>query len=503
MGSSARYRTQDRGLNFPLARPAGLMLRSILAKLVLSSLCVTIVAGCSDREAPAGPPVLHKRLPTDVSLDLVFVVDNSGSMLAEQQQLTANFPAFIEVLGQLAGGGIPDLHLGVLSSNVGAAGQPSVPGCPGQGDDGNFRRGAPGSTCALQPGDSFIWDIAQPDGSRLKNYTGDLAQVFTCMASLGTSGCGFEMHLESMYRALQPGKNAGFYRDEAYLAVVFLADEDDCSTEVGAMFGDPTATLTSALGPRTSFRCHEFGVVCDNDPTPRSFGPRTGCRPRSDSAYMYEIDRYIDFMHGLKDDPKRVVVAGIIADFDAGSGDLTVGPDPNNATFPSVEKSCHTRDPADPDDGAAPPVRLQAFLRAFPERNAFTTICNENLRDGVVQIAQLLKTAIGSPCIDEPLADRNPDIGGVQPDCTVSEVVGANGPAPTELSIPQCSQTIQAGASCDPGSVPTPCWCIHPDAVQCPPDAHNPQSYAIEVNRGGVSPPLGTVVDVQCAIATP
>lgn len=476
-----------------------------MRRFILPVLGLSLLAGCPDREVsrvdPIQDPVLDKSIPVNLNrnLDIIFLVDNSGSMLAEQQQLTANFPVFINVL-QTIEGGLPDIHLGVLSSNVGAAGAASVPGCPAAGDDGNLLTGPPGNTCASTYGlqGTFISDIAQPDGTRQTNYNqGQLAQLFSCMASLGTSGCGFEMHLESMYRALQPAKNPGFYRPDAYLAVIFLADEDDCSAEMGTVFGDANAGLMSALGPRTSFRCHEFGVQCDNDPNPRAFGPKTGCRPRDNSMYMYEIERYIDFLQNLKTDPSLIIVAGIIGNFDSTTGDLTVGPDPNNAMFPSVQKSCFTVDPNDPDDGAAPPVRLQAFLTAFPDRNTFTTICSANLTDALMDVADLLKTAIGNPCIDTPLADRNPNIDGVQPECSVVDVIGANTDNPTEQIIPQCSQVIQVGDTCDPGSVGTPCWCIHPDSMGCP---TAPGNYAIDVNRGGATPPLGTVLEVQCVI---
>lgn len=476
-----------------------------MRRIGFAILGLSILACCPEPQPDPMPgPVLEKRIPVNLNrnLDIVFLVDNSGSMLAEQQQLTANFPEFIGVLQQIEGG-LPDVHLGVLSSNVGAAGAPSVPGCPAAGDNGNLLTGPPGNTCATQYGlqGSFISDIAQPNGTRLTNYQeGKLAQLFTCMASLGTSGCGFEMHLESMYRALQPGKNPGFYRPEAYLAVVFLADEDDCSTEMGTMFGDANAGLMSALGPRTSFRCHEFGVQCDNDPNPRAFGPKTGCRPRDNSMYMYEVERYIDFLRGLKADPSLVIVAGIIGDFDAATGALTVGPDPNNAMFPSVQKSCFTRDPNDPDDGAAPPVRMHRFLSSFPGRNTVTTICNENLQDAMAQIAELLKTAIGNPCIERALADRNPNLDGLQPECSVVDVINPNSETPEEHIIPPCSTVIQAGTACDPGSAGMPCWCIHPNAPQCP---KAPQNFAIDVNRGGATPPLGTVLEVQCVTATP
>lgn len=480
-----------------------------MRRILLPVLGLSLLAGCPDREVsrvdPIQDPVLDKSIPVNLNrnLDILFVVDNSGSMEAEQQQLVANFPEFINVLQQIEGG-LPDIHLGVLSSNVGAAGAASVPGCPDQGDDGNLLTGPPGNTCATQYGltGNFISDIAQPDGTRVRNYTdGQLAPLFSCMASLGTMGCGFEMHLESMYRALQPGKNAGFYRPEAYLAVIFIADEDDCSADVGTMFGDPTAGLTSALGPRTSFRCWEFGIQCDNDASPRAFGPKTGCRPRDDSQYMIELGRYIDFMQNLKDDPKLVIVAGIIGNFDAATGDAVVGPDPNMAEWPSVQKSCFTRDPTDINDGAAPPVRIQKFLSFFPDRNTFTTICNESLQDALVQIAELLKDALGNPCIDRPLADRNPTIDGLQPECSVVDVLNPDSDNRTEQIIPQCSTVIQTGDTCDPGTQGTPCWCIHPDAMSCPPDADNPQSYAIDVNRGGATPDLGTVLEVQCVTA--
>jgi len=458
-----------------------------LAGLVAGSL----LAGCPDREVSRVDPlqdnVLDKDIPVNLNrnLDILFVIDNSLSMAAEQASLAANFPQFINVLQQIEGG-LPDVHIGVVSSNMGAAGASSVPGCANPGDDGNLLTGPPGNTCQSQFSltNSYVSDISQPDGSRVRNYTGDLSQLFSCMAQLGTSGCGFEMHLESMYAALQPGKNPGFYRDEAYLAVIFIADEDDCSTADGTMFTDPNAGVTSPLGPRTSFRCHEFGIECDNDPNPRAFGTKLNCRPRTSSPYMYTLPRYIDFLRNLKSDPKLIIVAGIVGVFDQETGTVVVGPDATNATWPEVQKSCGY-DPNDDNAGASPPVRLTNFMVSFPERNTFTTICNSNLSDALVQIATLLKTAIGNPCIDAPLADRNPDLPGLQEECSVADVTAPDGPNRTETVIPKC----------DANHSVIPCWEFVADAVQCP-DA--PDNLAIEVDRGGFTPPLGTVLQLQC-----
>ena len=55
---------------------------------------------------------------------------------------------------------------------------------------------------------------------------------------------GFEQPLEAMYRALlDPEKlNQGFLREDAFLAVIIISDEDDCSTEDNRMF---SVTMTS------------------------------------------------------------------------------------------------------------------------------------------------------------------------------------------------------------------------------------------------------------------
>jgi hypothetical protein len=509
-----------------------------MRRLLLSSaalLACTVLAACPDREVTEVNPIQDnvdtKTIPVTLNrdLDILFVIDNSGSMAGEQMSLAANFPTFISVLQQIEGG-LPNIHIGIVSSNVGAAGQASVPGCAGEGDNGALlvKAGCTGLT------GQYISDIGNAAGGRDKNYTGALETLFSCMAQLGTGGCGFEMHLESMYRALQPGKNPGFYRDSAYLAVIIIADEDDCSTEMGTMFGDPTAGLNSALGPRTSFRCFEFGVKCDNDPNPRAFGTKRGCKPNPDSQYMFEIEKYITFLKNLKTDPSLVIVAGIIG-IDDEMHTVVVGPDPMTPTNPAVDKSCFITDPDDPNDGAAPPIRIAEFLRSFANRNSQTSICSATLQDALNDIAELLKLAIGNPCLTKRIADRDltdtcmrdldptPADGlgpatGCQFECSVMDVRNANSDNREEQVIPWCAANGHQ----------TPCWRIIKNVEQCPSDLGedtnmnnvldpgeddngngvldppdplvNPDNLSIEVDRGGASPPSGTSLEVQCVI---
>ena len=92
-------------------------------------------------------------------------------------------------------------------------------------------------------------------------------------------------------------------------------DEDDCSVADPTFFGDPNATVASPLGPRTSFRCHEFGVQCDDDPEPRAFGVRTGCRSREDSPFMPSVASYVRFLVALKPAPGQVAVTAMFGAF--------------------------------------------------------------------------------------------------------------------------------------------------------------------------------------------
>ncbi len=78
------------------------------------------------------PAPLHK-------VDILFMIDNSLSMLTLQNKALASFPAFAGVLKALPGG-LPDLHLAVISSDTGP-GKFDLPAyhCSLGGDRGQFQ----------------------------------------------------------------------------------------------------------------------------------------------------------------------------------------------------------------------------------------------------------------------------------------------------------------------------------------------------------------------------
>jgi hypothetical protein len=325
------------------------------------------------------------------------------------------------LFGTLREESLYDLHVGVVSADIGA-GPYGIMGCTGNGDDGVFQSGA---GCAS--GDPFLVDEAAEDGSRVQNYEGSIAEAFSCMAVLGTAACGFEQPLESMRRALD-GRHASqnsFLRSDAILAVVFITDEDDCSAENTYVYESNPAldNLDSELGPLASFRCFEHGVICEDD-EPRSLGVKSACEVRENSLYMASVQEYAEFLKTLKGDPGMVVVGGIVGNtnlIDVFSRDGE----------PALSNSCSE----DQDNIATPAVRMTSFLKSFPARNAMADMCDGVKRAPLRHIAQRIAGAAAqSPCVSGFISDVDPGLPGLQSDCEASMEIDGE-----VHSLPSCS----------------------------------------------------------------
>src|SRR4029450_12960697 len=81
------------------------------------------LTGCPNRDVSKVDPNQAKEeqayIPVSLNrdVDILFVVDDSSSRRQEQEALAYNFPLFINVLK--SEGDLPNIHLGVTSSNVG------------------------------------------------------------------------------------------------------------------------------------------------------------------------------------------------------------------------------------------------------------------------------------------------------------------------------------------------------------------------------------------------
>lgn len=142
----------------------------------------------------AAADVFH--LPADVKVDVLWVVDNSGSMYEEQEALAENFSGFIgwaQTLGV-------DYHIGVTSTDM---------------EDPDHSGRLQGTIRVIDPG------------------TPNPAEVFGDNVRLGINGSPYEMGLAASHAALSPplvtGYNADFLRDDAKLAVIYVSDEEDQS----------------------------------------------------------------------------------------------------------------------------------------------------------------------------------------------------------------------------------------------------------------------------------
>jgi hypothetical protein len=181
--------------------------------------------GTFDPGADTGAPPSGKGCE---KMDIVFVIDDSGSMGEEQANLATNFPKFVSVLDATTSGTGKPLDYRVAVTTTGKSYSLvvlGIPTPPEKGDDGKFRNNCGGPKRWLERGEA--------------------GNFFPCRAKVGTSGPSEEMPLEAMRLGLdermKDGTNAGFLRDDALLAVVFLTDEDDCSFKANQLnegFGD-------------------------------------------------------------------------------------------------------------------------------------------------------------------------------------------------------------------------------------------------------------------------
>lgn len=149
-------------------------------------------------------------------VDIVFVIDDSGSMAPHQTDLANNFPKFVETIESFRtkGGAKLDWRAAITTTTADEDGTTDE---DGYAANGVFRKSA-------KCGTSQRW---------LEGADPDIAKKFSCLAKVGTGGSGDEKPLEALRLSLEDrvkdGVNAGFRRDDALLATIVLTDEDDGS----------------------------------------------------------------------------------------------------------------------------------------------------------------------------------------------------------------------------------------------------------------------------------
>ncbi len=209
-------------------------------------------------------------------VDFLIVMDTSLSMTEEQRAFAAQLPWMVNVLktGDHDGDGvadvepIEDLHVGVITPDLGS-GSWDVATCQrGFGDDGVLRStsGAP-LDCAGFSIDPPYLEFSPEDG---EDAIASFVDDWSCLVRAGVGGCGYEQPLEAALKAVTPaastlrfrgdtlghgdGLNRGFLRDDSLLVVLLVTDEDDCSAEDAELFYPESTTYTGDL----NLRCYNY-----------------------------------------------------------------------------------------------------------------------------------------------------------------------------------------------------------------------------------------------------
>jgi hypothetical protein len=413
---------------------------SLLRLTVSIAACAAALWACTGHplQAPDPQPEIQTDLRFSVSpetkLDVIFLVDNSGSMAQEQASLARNFPLFMRELQDL---GELDLQLAVISSDVGAAGINNN-SCQETGHSGIFRTG---DNCGLAPGATFL--TVGRDGS--KNFTGELADVFGCVATLGTGGCGYEHQLQSLRTALyRPEQRMTFLRPDAHLAIVLITDEDDCSGEL-----DATLYTADRPGETPNLRCATAGHVCGGMEVPAAAftAPLASCKPYEHSGdpaskkqRLINVSEVVAQIKGLKAGSDRQLIVSAIMGWDDRPG--------ANYRIESTSEGFNLAPICSaPNDGpwSMPAVRLKSFVDAFGAQGSWHSMCEPDLAPAIREIGKDIVVGLRDGVCLPPLArDTDSVRPGLQPECNV--LAGPPGTNSPKRAIPSCAVA------------PAPCW---------------------------------------------
>jgi hypothetical protein len=508
--------------------------RRVLRWIALAA-AVPALWACTSRglEAPTttATATFHTRFNQKINnqIDILFMIDNSSSMSPMQQKLYDQLPSFMQVLQDLPTA--PSLHVAVVSSDMGAPSDTTI-GCTQYGDQGQFQS-QPRGTCTdttLAPGATFI-----SDEDLTPNYTNpDISKVFQCIAFLGDQGCGFEHQLASIDRALgadgaaAPGTNAQFLRHDAYLGIVILTNEDDCSAPANTPLyslnvgGSNQQNINNALGPIANYRCNQFGHLC-KDPSGAQIEPplkppanamgtaakptldMTDCTSNDTSGLLTPVSQFISDVRALKDHPDDDILVAAIT---APAAPYTVEWLPEvqgtntqpGELWPSIMHSCGAKGASiagadvnpestmSPTDGSFgdPGVRISQFVSGF-SNYVLASICDATYAQSMNAIADKLRQLITPPCIAGTIQTD----GSGQPLCSVIEhLTDASGNA-SDRAVESCAVR---------GNAP-PCWTLAAPALGPTAATCNGQQLTITDEPGVNTNTESSTID--CALCLP
>lgn len=457
-----------------------------------SVFCVLALCSCNDH--PLKPVDYNAELEKTMSVDLdvnrdvdiLFVIDNSGSMADEQKILSANFERFVARLD--ADDVKANYRIGVTTTDMGN------PVCTGSNQNSPENGKLQMSSCRERLSEFWFQEtdqteaclsVCRRDGFEitptlaldgeveprrwLERSEGELnvpqgwtaAEAFGCFGPQGIAGCGFESPLEAVHRALRLADDSsspsyGFLRPHAILAVVVVTDELDCShnPDHGEIFGDNDQFFPDGEHSPTSAICWHAGVACTGDGTPFDEcgsvdldvdGMSVEADAASTDAVLYPVARYIESLREIERQKQQIsrdqrvivsVLSGVPRGYATFEEDLAYVEAQSEAQAHKfgVEPGCVGQ-----DQQALPPVRLREWAEAFPhaqeDRRNLYSVCDDDYSDALQAVADEIIGQLRPACFEHCALDSDPHAPGVQPVCEVVEEIEG-----TSIELPECER---------------------------------------------------------------
>lgn len=486
-------------------------------------------------------------------VDILFVIDNSGSMAEEQNNLAANFGTMLSVLE--AEDVRANYRIGITTTDNGnpncpaggAAGQLVLRNCLDHLADFTFIEGEEHQDACennCQHADIEIlptitrrdstpkarnW-IESTDGET--NIGGGISatEAFACFGPQGLKGCGFEAHLESMWKALyrtstQDSPNEyGFLRENAILSIVFVTDEVDCSYNDahGSIFSPSNKVFWTSEDDQapSSAVCWNAGVKCEggNDTAWGTCDPvnldedgnEVDDADAATDAVIRPLSRYISQVAQIESDKKDLnssqevlvaAISGVPTTFSE-FGEiqyLKSGASATSTTFLEdfgVGPGC-TSSVAE----AVPPVRLRDFAEAFQVGDApsLFSVCNEDYGPALQAIADKIRDQIQPACMPACVADSDPSTQNtLEPQCVLTKRTTFEDGNTVDQSIPRCD-----GDDLPDGEYTCYKALTDPSEMdeKCVEDGYNLEFELVEAIDPDLPPSIGSSISATCQLS--
>ncbi|HWB75310.1 MAG TPA: VWA domain-containing protein [Nannocystaceae bacterium] len=498
----------------------------------------------------------HGRIQIATNRDaaILFVVDNSGTMGAAQAKLAQSTSAFVDALGDT------NVRIAITTTDNGnpwcgtttpESGSLVLSSCRERTGGFVFNGDPPADAsetacldvCALDAIEIVPTATERDPELRPRPWLEHgtvtnlpdgvaLADALACTLPQGIDGCGFESHLESMYKSMlrfesEQDPSYGFVGAAAVLAVVLVSDETDCSyaTEWESIFlsagqgGNPAVFWTdpTAAAP-TSAVCWNAGVSCSGGP-----GTYDECHAENKdvdgnegvddgAAVMMPTSRYVEYLQQVEDTKQTITpdqqvivaaIAGVPQGYDSGSAEITYA-DANDPTWQEtfgIAPGC-----IDNASGAqaVPPVREREVVEAFETQDvarSLYSICEDDYGGALAAIADRVRDQLQPSCVPACIADADLVANGLQPECTIVQQTGYG---TDESTVPQCA----GDQLTDDTDV---CWFARVDQGGITPEPWDDMSaycsdlgWNLElgiVRREGVPAPAGTSIEADCQLS--